>query len=163
MKDKWKKFFMNPWTIAIGSSLIILAISVINDLINKKQIFSTFMTVYRKSCNIIIAILNYRIRVWWLLLGMIILFLLFALYIKYIELTTKKQNEPDFLEYMQDVILGYEWRWTWEKNYYGKYYVDALCPICLRCEEEYSRPFPDLEYVKMLISDNVRRRYFQDK
>ena len=130
MKEKWKNFLMNPWTVTIGSSLIISAISVIYDLANKKQIFSTMITVFKKICDIFQAILNYRIRVWWLMLGIIILILLIVLYSKYVATTMKKQNEPDFLEYMQDMILGYKWRWKWEKDYYGKYNVAGLYPIC---------------------------------
>lgn len=34
---------------------------------------------------------------------------------------------------------------------------------CLRCENGYSRPLPDFDNVKLLISDNVRRKYFQDE
>ena len=80
------------------------------------------------------------------------------------------------------MILGYKWRWTWEKDVYGKYYVDELQPICsrcetplvrnfygygaiykcLRCEEGYSKQLPEFDHVKMLISDNVRRKYFAE-
>lgn len=30
MKSKWKKIMMNPWTVAIGSGLVLSIISVIN-------------------------------------------------------------------------------------------------------------------------------------
>lgn len=31
---------------------------------------------------------------------------------------------------------------------------------CLRCGDGYSKPLPDFEHVKMLIRDNVWRKYF---
>ena len=183
MKSKWKKIMMNPWTVAIGSGLVLSLISVINDLINKKQVFSTISAIFTKICNIFIAILNYRIKVWWLLVGVIILILIFVLILKYLDYKTVKSDIPDFTEYVQDEILEYKWRWTWEKNIYGKYCIGNLHPICsrcntplvedyhgyggrskcLRCNTGYSKTMPDFEHVKMLISDNVRRKYFPNE
>lgn len=183
MKDKCKQLLMNPWTVAIGSGLILSTISVINDLINKEQIFNTLFTMLSTICNTFILILNYRIRVWMLLLGIIVMILLFVLYVKYIENTREKSKESEFLQYTKDVILGYKWRWTWEKDFSGKYYIDALCPICsncetplvdnfsgyggrykcLRCQKGYPKPLPEFENVKMLISDNARREFFHNE
>lgn len=180
MKDKWKKFLTNPWTVAIGSGLVLSGISVIIDLTNKKQVFSTISAMFIKICEIFISILNYRIKIWWLLVGLIILILSFMVIVKCWERTTAKNDKPDFYEYAQDEILGYKWKWTWGQNIYGEYCVEKLCPVCsqcdtplveiyqgygrkykcLRCETEYFKPMPDFEHIKMLISDNVRRKYF---
>lgn len=180
MKDKTKKFLMNPWTVTIGGGLVLSVLSVIYDLIKQERVFSTISIIFTHVRNIVVMILNLNIKVWWLLLGIVVLIFVFWLYIKYLEHTSPKHNEPPFLEYIQDVILGYKWRWTWKKDFYGKYYVDELHPICsrcetplvenfhghgaiykcLRCQEGYNKRLPELDNVKMLISDNVRRKYF---
>ena len=92
-------------------------------------------------------------------------------------------DKPKFLEYTQDTILGYMWRWNWQKNIYGQYDIENLCPVCsrcntplvesfsgyrekykcLRCEMVYSKELPEFAHVKMLISDNVRRKYFPNE
>lgn len=183
MKDKWKKIMMNSWIVSIGSGLVLAVISVICDLINKERVFSTISGVFTKVGNILVTMLNCRIKVGWLLLGVIVIVCLLVVYIKYLENTTKKCSESDFLEYVQDTVLGYKWRWIWKKDYSVKYYVDDLCPICsrcgtplienfygyggkykcLRCEAGYSKILPDFENVKMMISDNVRRKYFSNE
>lgn len=180
MKRKWKKIMMNPWTVAIGSGLVLSLISVVNDLINKKQVFSTISTIFTKIWNMFIAILNYRIKLWWLLVGIIILILILVIFLQYWDYKTAKSDIIDFTEYVQDEILEYKWRWTWRKNIYGKYCIENLHPICsrcntplvedycgyggkykcLRCNMGYSKPMPDVEHVKMLITDNVRGKYF---
>lgn len=181
MKNKWKSFLMNPWTVTIGGGLILsVIISVINDFIKKEEIFSTIsvilLTIYKK----ILLILNYRIKVWWLILGVIALVCIFFLFVMYLDHTQPTSNKSEFLEYTQDTILGYKWKWNWQKDIYGKYCVENLYPVCsrcdtplvenfygyggkykcLRCEEGYSKPLPDYQNVKMLIHDNVRRKYF---
>ena len=123
--------------------------------------------------------MNYRIKVWWLLLGVIVLICIFSLFVMYLDHTQPTSNK-EFLEYTQDTILDYKWKWNWQKDIYGKYCVENLYPVCsrcdtplvenfygyggkykcLRCKEGYSKPLPDFENVKMLIHDNVRRKYF---
>lgn len=181
---KWKEFLMNPWTVTIGGGLILsIIISVINDLVKKEQVFSTIGTILSMIFNKLLTFLNYRIKVWWLLIGIIVFIILFILFVMYLDHTQTTPNKPEFLEYTQDILLGYKWKWNWQKDIYGKYCVENLCPICLQCDtplvdntygyggkykclrcgEEYSKPLPDFEHVKMMISDNVRRKYFPNE
>lgn len=181
MKNKLKKFFMNPWTVTIGGGLILSVIlSVINDFVKKEQVFSTINTILSTICKVLLEILNYRIKVWWLLVGIIILILIIFIFVRYLDYTHRNSIEPEFLEYTQDIILGYTWKWNWQKDIYGKYYIENLCPICsqchtplieeligygihykcLRCNREYYENMPDFDNVKMMIADNVRRKYF---
>lgn len=99
---------MNPWTVAIGSGLVLSLISVVNDLINKKQVFSTISTIFTKIWNMFIAILNYRIKLWWLLVGIIILILILVIFLQYWDYKTAKSDIIDFTEYVQDEILEYK-------------------------------------------------------
>lgn len=171
---------MNPWTVTIGGGLVLSIISVINDIINKEKIFSTIGTILSMIYETVLAILNYRIKVWWLLIGVIVLIFILFLFVKYLDFSQATSDKPEFLKYTNDTILGYKWKWNWQKDVYGKYCVENLCPICsrcdtplvenfcgyggrykcLRCEEGYSRTMPEFDNVKMLIHDNVRRKYF---
>lgn len=115
--------------------------------------------------------------------GIIFLICLGVIVLKCCERINEAQNKLDFLEYTKDTILGYKWKWYWRKDVYGKYCVENLCPVCskcdtplvenylgyhgkymcLRCGEGYIKSMPDFDNVKMLISDNVRRKYYPDE
>ena len=180
MKREWKHFLINPWWVTVGGGLILSVIlSIINDLIKDEQVFSTISDIF----SMFICFLNYKVKVWWLLLGLAIMICLSVLFLKYIGHTVKTPDKPKFLEYTQDTILGYMWRWNWQKNIYGQYDIENLCPVCsrcntplvesfsgyrekykcLRCEMVYSKELPEFAHVKMLISDNVRRKYFPNE
>ena len=181
MGNKLKKFFMNSWTVTIGGGLILsVIISVINDFVKKDQVFSTINTILSAICKVLLGILNYKIKVWWLLVGIIILILIIFIFVKYLDHNHRISIEPEFLEYTQDIILGYKWKWNWQKDIYGKYCIEGLCPICsqcgtplieelrgygihykcLRCNREYYENMPNFDHVKIMITDNVRRKYF---
>lgn len=110
---KWKEFLMNPWTVTIGGGLILsIIISVINDLVKKEQVFSTIGTILSMIFNKLLTFLNYRIKIWWLLIGIIVFIILFILFVMYLDHTQTTPNKPEFLEYTQDILLGYKWKWN---------------------------------------------------
>lgn len=176
-----KKFFMNPWTISLGSGLLVLLITIAIDLITAEKIFSTIFTVLSSVLNGILAFLNFKLKVWWVITG--IAALVFALYLwsKYLDSKKMEQNDPAFLEYTKDYILGYHWKWRWEKNFDGQYEIQNLHPICsecetpltrdygygqmhcLRCNKMFQKTLPDDYEVKMLISDNANRGLFSNE
>lgn len=53
---------------------------------------------------------------------------------KYLDHNRRISFEPEFLEYIQDIILGYKWKWNWQKDTYGKNCIKGLCPICSQCD-----------------------------
>ncbi|HJC49250.1 MAG TPA: hypothetical protein H9754_01495 [Candidatus Anaerostipes avistercoris] len=184
MKNKWKEILMNPWTITVGGGLILsIFLSVINDLVKKEQVFNTISRILSTIFNVCIMLLNRKIKIWWLLLGIVVFIILSILFVRCLNHTQTTPNKPEFLEYTQDTILGYKWKWNWQKDIYGKYYVENLCPICLQCDtplvdntygyrgkykclrcgEEYFKTLPDFKHVKMMIGDNVRRKYFTNE
>lgn len=179
---KSKSFWKNPWTVSIGSGLIVLVITVIIDMITAEKVFSTIKTILSIALKALLAFLNFELKMWWLLIG--VAALIFALWIcvKHQDSKQSVPTEPQFLEYKQDTLLGYKWKWTWGKDYFGKYSIEDLYPICmkcstpltynctgygrlkcLRCDEVYQKALPEEDDVKMLICDNVRRKYFPNE
>lgn len=179
MKKKTKNFLMNPWVVTTGSGLIILLVTIIIDVITATKIFSTIGNLFAYIWKAIIIFMNFELKVWWVLIGIIILILILYLLAKYIDKQQSILNKPEFIEYTQDTILKYKWKWNWVKDSNGRYFIDNLYPICsycdtplsestkdyfeeytcLRCNKRTTTPIPNIEDVKMLIGDNIRRRY----
>ena len=177
-----KNFWKNPWTVSIGSGLVVLIITVIVDMITAEKVFGTAKNIFLLMLEAFFAIINYELKVWWLLIVFGVLIFAFYIYIKYQGSKCSVSNQPQFLEYKKDTILGYLWKWRWEKNYLGKYEIEDLHPICtkcstplihncsgygrlkcLRCDETYFKILPQEGDVKTLIYDNVRRKYFPNE
>lgn len=185
MKSKIKNFLMNPWTVSIGAGLIVLFVTIAIDLITAVAILSTLKKVITTIWTGILAFLNYKLKVWWVLIGVAVVVFGLYLYVKYIEYEQKlkENNKPPFLEYTQDFILGYNWKWVWVKNIYGEYGAENLQPVCshcktplvdnwgvygkgykcLRCNKIYSSSIPDFDHVKIMIHDNTKRKYFSNE
>lgn len=173
-------FWKNPWTVSIGSGLVVLVMTVIIDMITAEKVFSTIKTIFSILVNAILAFLNFEIKVWWILIGIAALLLALWVWVKIRD--SKVDTVTQFLEYNQDTVLGYTWKWVWEKNSFGKYSIEDLHPICqkcstpliydyigygrakcLRCGKVYTNDLPKVNEVKMLIYDNVRRKYFPNE
>lgn len=183
MKNKFKNFMMNPWTVGIGTGLILLVVTVMVDLITAVKIFSTLKNVIVTIWKWILAFLNYELKLWWVAVGLAVVVLALYAYLNYCDKKQLPDNIPPFLDYTKDDILGYRWKWHWLKDRYGKYAVKDLHPVCnlcetplvenydiynacykcLRCKAEHRRSMPDFNHVKMMISDNVRRRYYPNE
>lgn len=183
MKVKFRKFFMHPWIVSVGSGLVVLLITIIVDVITAEKIFSTFKKVLFAIWTGFVSVLNFEIKMWWLFIGVGLLFIGLKLWAKYLDTKPSVPDRPQFTEYTHDTILGFKWKWFWEKDYLGKYRIENLHPICsncdtplvdsltgyggrytcLRCNNGTNRPIPDYSNVKIMIADNVRRRYFPNE
>ena len=178
-KDKIKKFLMNPWTIGISTTILGVIGTAINDVINKQAIFTTIKTFFVKVWDLIIKFLNLEIKMWVILIVVIALILILWI-ISRIITAKEKNEEPEFIKYTQDELLGHIWKWTWGKNYNGQYEIRDLQPICSKCEtplipESNFRPLlkclrcneyiewdaRKLEQVKVLISDNANKGQYK--
>lgn len=181
MSRRSKGFGNNPWTVSIGSALIVLLVSLLIDFITKEVIFSTLKNCFVFLWNVISSFLNTDVKIWLIMLAFIALVVFLYLGRKWKKTTAVVP--PAFLSYTADDILQFKWKWRWQKNYYGEYDIEDLhpvcsncdtplvegknyceeCYICLRCNQEIYRALPEYDNVKMLILDNVRRKYFPDK
>ena len=176
---KGRNFIMNPWSVAIGSGIIL---TILTDILKKETLFSTLEFFITKLWNILITFLTIDLKMWWVLAGMAVLISVALIILQVLPLKQQIKDAPKFLEYTNDKILEYEWKWYWVKDPWGKYKIDKLHPVCpqcetplihdfvgygecykcLRCNYGTNRQLPELAHVEMMISDNVRRKYFPD-
>lgn len=104
-----KKFFKNPWTLGIGTTVIGgIALSFILDWIKGVDWLSTLKTVVNFIINAIVSFLNFELKVWWILIAVALIVLSLVFIAKYYD-EKSKNEEPSFLSYTKDSVLGYTW------------------------------------------------------
>lgn len=172
----------NPWTISIGSGLILLVVTIIIDAVSAKQIFSTICSIFVAIWNGIVAFLNFDVKVWCILLTVAVIIVALYIALKIYNANQKPNTEDSYITYRQDYILGFKWRWSWGKDFMGKITIDDLYPVCpdcdtpltldndacsysrqlkcLRCGKIIYEKLPEENHVKLMISDNARKMYF---
>jgi len=167
---KWLK---SPAGISVGSTVLAFILTVIYDFLKNKPVLTTILIILKAIVKFFSSILNFQLKIWWVLLG--IAFVIFILYIIYkvLEIKYSTTNLPPFMNYTEDIILHWSWKWVWEKQYDGKYDIEYLRPICPRCNtplicnyfsyrcprcnHEAHSDIPDLDTVKIMIMDNVEK------
>lgn len=97
MKNKFKNFMMNPWTVGVGTGLIVLIVTVVVDLITAVKIFSTLKNVLVVVWKAILAFLNFELKVWWVLAGLAIVVFALNEYVKYTDKKQQEENKPPFV------------------------------------------------------------------
>lgn len=174
-----KKFWKNPWTIGVGTALFSFFLTVLYDLVKGKQILSTFADIFIAIWHAVVAFLTFDLKVWWVLLGIAILFLILIFIIKLSE--QKETIESKWLQYTNDIIDGYCWEWRWEKTYSGLYDISNLHPVCPdcktpyvsaddfrggimcpRCKHHQSFNMYNTNNIEVIIKDNVKRMIEQE-
>lgn len=127
-----KKFLESSWTIGIATTLLGFILTVSYDLIKEKQVFTTIGKFFSILWGWIITFLTFDLKVWWVLLGIAVIF--FALYtiVKIIE--KKELLKPEFTDYTQDKFRIWKWSWEWKfnkmKNVWQIVNLQAHCPKC---------------------------------
>lgn len=171
-----KNWLKSSWTVSLGTTVFSLILTMVYDYIKNKPVLSTVLTIFMKLWNFIILILNYRIKVWWLIVGISIL-------IAVVYAISNFKHEivkPDFCNYTNGVLKSWRWSWDWHfnisKNAWNISDLTAHCPRCdtplidsctyyrqkfecprcnyhaidSKCEEPYK--------IERLILDNVNRK-----
>lgn len=121
-------------------------------------------------------ILNFELKVWWVLISFILVVVFYLIVFKALK---KRVPEPEFLKYNQDLFKSQKWTWTWrfnekQKNWYV-YNIRAHCPhcdttmipyspgscqafTCPRCDFDGNHlQFADSSIINHLINDNLER------
>ncbi len=129
-----KKFLKSPWTVGIGTGVISgIILTVICDLIKDISVLSTLQTILKFLWSCIVNILNFNIKVWWILIAIAVIFVALLIIAKIYD-TKLENNSKSFLSYTSDYLVGYSWEWTWKKDWDGKYGVENLHPVCTKCK-----------------------------
>lgn len=172
-----KNFFKSPWTVGIATTILGFFLTVAYDFIKKKQFLSTMKTVLLAIRNGLVAFLNFEVKVWWILLGIVALLLL--LFFIVIISNRDKANEPDFTGYIEDYFGNWKWSWKWKYNtnkaVWSPSNIEAHCPKCdtpmFHDREEYYFQCPRCGFessrndghkmsyeVEVLLIDNLNRK-----
>lgn len=172
-----KKFIKSAWGVGIGTTLLGFILTVIYDLVKSKPILSTIWNIIKAIWNFIIMVLNLELKLWWILLGIIVLILILLVIVKIDDVKNADASNVSFLNYKSDTIQGWKWEWSWKKNYNGQYEIDNLYPVCdscgtmlaskhdyqntlycVRCGKTYNgMALPNETHIKIYISDTARR------
>jgi hypothetical protein len=127
---KWLK---SPWAISLGTAIFSLSGTIIYDLSKNKPILSTILVILNSIWQFIIRVLNYNIKVWWLLLFIGIITL--AIYIVF----RLSQDEPSPKEgKFKNWRWTWNWRWHYSKNAWVISDLKAHCPRCDTPMEHFS-------------------------
>jgi hypothetical protein len=110
-----KKWTKNPWVLGIGTTVIGgVLLSLALDWINGVDWLSTTSTVMRFILNAAIAFLNFKIKVWWLLIVIAVIVIALFIVAKISDVYSKDVT-PTFLHYTKDNVLGFSWEWDYSK------------------------------------------------
>ena len=178
-----KKFVKNSWVLGIGTTVIGgVILSFILDWIKGVDWLSTLKVALKFIADTVISILNFEIKVWWLLVAIALIVIGLVIFSKFLDFKDKS-NPIQFLSYTKDSVLGYTWEWEYRKTNYGKYTISNLHPVCSKCEMnlkqchtvygmemkclrcDTTQKWEDhYQYdAQMLIEDNIKKQYLQNQ
>gem|GEM_PF-5273298 len=178
MSNNESKWYKSNWTIGIVSSALIPAILTITiDYFKTKPFLTTFGEWWNWSWSLLIFILNFEIKVWWLLV--LTTFCFFVIKLIIIRRANKESKYPPYNEGLYNNIL---WKWRYY-DHYGELRIAGLephCPKCrtqlnvdssfarvaklncIRCKDNifYFIKFDDTENIEKLILGNIENNFY---
>lgn len=127
-KEKWTKA---PWTISIATAIFSFLLTMGYDYSKSKPIWTTIWTILKWIGNLFWSILNFDLKVWWLLVGTLIFVLIIFIISKFQK---EESSKPDFYNYREGKFKKWRWTWSWEwsnsKNAWRISNLKAHCPNC---------------------------------
>ncbi len=146
---------------------------MIFDFFKDEPILTTIWSIVKWIGNIFWKVLDFDIKVWWIIIAFSFLALVLFLIDK---LRKDVMKQP---EYKEDTIKGWKWSWSWKFNTSGNAWVlsdlKAHCPKCNtpmieqsfinqahfecpRCDFHSSDRSSDESYkIQSIIIDNIKR------
>jgi len=127
-KEEWIR---SPWTISIGTAVFSLLLTIVYDFSKQEPILTTIWKITKWTESFILIVLNFDLRLWWVLLGIVFLTLLLYILAK---IKNTENFKPDFCKYREDKFKNWTWTWDWEFNKRKEAWVvskmQAHCPRC---------------------------------
>jgi Ca2+/Na+ antiporter len=178
-KAHWIK---SPWTIGITTVVLGFILSMVHDYFKEIQFLTSLLSILRWAVNLIWTILDFDLKVWWVIGGL----LLFILIIYFILKFEKEEiPKPEFYNYREDKFKLWRWSWEWYWSNTTKEWIilnlKAHCPKCdtkmqnhtvqnflwfecPRCDLEATETYCDnQEKIERIILDNIDRKLYDKK
>ena len=123
---KKRNWYSSPWTIGITTSIIGSLLIYLFD----KKILSAIADSIIGIWNFIVSLLNYDLKVWWLIGFAIIILIIYLIH----TFRTEEIPEPEFTKYKEDRLKNWRWTWDWQWSDRKKSWIivnlHAYCPKC---------------------------------
>jgi len=131
---KKKHWIKSEWSMAIIGALFSLIFTIIYDYFKSNPFLSTIGKFFKFIYHSIIGFLTFDIKVWWILCFFIVLIIAICLINVFQKNdTTIKEELPKFIEYKEDWIKGYDFKWNWYKNN-GQWTLGHITVKCPKCQ-----------------------------
>ena len=175
MKEKKEHWLKSSWTMSIASVILSFLLTIANDYFKSRPILYTIKSILTTLGKIILIVLKFDIKVWFLILAVFVFYLIN-------KLRKKNLIKPDFYNYREEKFKRWKWSWKWEINYNksGWFITDlkAHCPNCdtpmIEHTSKYGLNFdcPRCDFIandgqcdephkiERIILDNVQRKSF---
>jgi len=128
-----KKWLKSSWGISIGTAIFSFLLTLGYDVLKDKPVFSTIWMILKAIGKFFVAFLNFELKVWWIIVGIIIIIgIIYALYKGYDK---KEETKPAFLKYKNDYFKHWRWSWEWKwSDYKNAWCVSNLTAHCPKCD-----------------------------
>ncbi|MDF0719512.1 hypothetical protein P0M11_05805 [Kaistella sp. PBT33-4] len=131
MTNKKEHWTNSAWTISIGTAIFSLLLTMGYDYSKEKPILTTVWTILKWVANLIWTVLNFDLKVWWIIVAVIVFILIIILIDKFKNEETFK---PDFYSYREGKFKRWRWTWGWNWNSSKNAWIisgmKAHCPNC---------------------------------
>ena len=131
MTEKKEHWLKSNWTISVGTAIFSLLLTMGYDYSKEKPILTTVWSILKWIGNLVWTILNFDLKVWWIL-GSVFLFILIAFFVS--KFKKEETFKPDFYSYREGRFKRWRWTWGWEWSDGKKAWLisnlTAHCPNC---------------------------------
>ena len=126
-----KNWIKSPWGISISTTIFSFLLTMGYDYSKEKPILTTIWKVIVWIWDLILTILNFNLKVWWIIVAIGLFILILFLIDKFKKEETFK---PDFDSYREGKFKRWKWTWGWNwnqlKNAWSISDMKAHCPHC---------------------------------
>lgn len=145
-----KTFLKKPWIVGIGTSVFATLISsIILSLVQKINIIKSVITVIKFLFSIIIKILFFKISVWIIIIGILILILVLYIISRFQDVYIPDYNHDRYSNW------SFKWKINISKDGWS---ISHLRPVC-ECGCELNKDEQHFQNSWHLYCPNCRREY----
>ena len=129
---KYKNWKKSPWTISFGTAIFSLLLTMGYDYSKNEPILTTIGNILKAIWSFIISILNFDLKVWWLLTAIFVFIGIAYLIDKFKQ---EESFKPDFYSYREGKFKRWRWTWGWKwSNSQNAWTISDLTAHCPNCD-----------------------------